>query len=669
MLCFLALSGILYAQCEYQPTPKVAKLLEQSKDKKYSSDERFQMLENALEEDPACLPCLMRLGELSFLRAKHSGASFSRAWTYFNQLTEICDKWHSEQFYFMGAMAYADMKYSEAENYFQQFLRFPDDDPSKFEKDYDKKYAEVEEALVSVARYKEIYEHNISYNPVRVSGVSSDLDDYLPCITPDGEIMFYTRKILKQAKGDIMTREIEQMTWSRRADINQPFDNGEPLPPPFNVGVSNYGGATVSADNREFIFARKNPVAGNPENIDLFTTRYEYIGEDGGRRIYQWTEPTPLESINTEKGWESQPSLSGDGRYLFFATVRPEVMKTAEAKEIDWKSDIFFSERTPEGTWGSPKTLGPVINTTGAEKGPYMHSDSRTLYFASTGHFGVGGFDLYYARMNDDGSWSEPKNLGAPINTDQDELGIIVSADGEVAYFGAKNFMKTAGYNVYSFEMPAHARPDKVVLLKGEVRTDSGEPASDAAIELKYKESKKIETIKVNRDDGSYAAIVNVSKKQDVVMSVKGENVSFNARKVVSAADPDNLAVVKTDIRVEELSVNKAFLIPDINYATNKAEILPASSAVLDEFVAYLQEHPGLRIEIRGHTDSVGDDKSNLALSAERAFEVMNYLSTQGIQGSRMSYAGYGETAPVAGNDTEEGRAKNRRTEFVVKGM
>ncbi|MBL7941873.1 MAG: OmpA family protein, partial [Flavobacteriales bacterium] len=247
-----------------------------------------------------------------------------------------------------------------------------------------------------------------------------------------------------------------------------------------------------------------------------------------------------------------------------------------------------------------------------------------------------------------------------------DELGIIVSADGEVAYFGAKNFMKAAGYNIYSFAMPDHAKPDKVVVLKGEVRNDQGQPAPDAIVELKYKESKKIETIKVNNDDGSYAAIVNVSKKEDVVMSVKGENITFNARKVVSAEDPSNLAVVKTDIQVEELAINKPFLIPDINYATNKADILSNSMSVLDEFADYLNEYPSMRIEIRGHTDNIGDDKSNMALSAERAFEVMKYLSSRGVEGSRMTYAGFGETKPVASNDTEEGRAKNRRTEFVV---
>ncbi|MBL7943642.1 MAG: PD40 domain-containing protein, partial [Flavobacteriales bacterium] len=400
---FIFFMAAATAQCDYTPSAKVAKLIEQSKDKKYSSDERFDFLEKALEEDPACLPCMMRLGELSFLRAKHSGASFSAAQTYFSKLTELCENWHSEQYYYLGAMAYADMKYSEAENYFNKFLRFPDDDPTKFEKDYDKKYAEVEEALKSVAQFKEIYEHKIDYSPVKVSGVSSDLDDYLPCITPDGEIMFYTRKILKQAKGDIMAREIEQMTWSHRPDINHTFDGGEPLAPPFNVGTNNYGGATISADNREMIFAKKNPVTANSENIDLYTTRYEFVGEENGKRIYQWTEPAPLESINTEKGWESQPSLSGDGKFLFFATVRPEVMKASDAKEIDWKSDIFVSQRQSDGSWGTPYSIGPVINTTGAEKSPYMHSDSHTLYFASTGHFGVGGFDLYYSRMNDDG--------------------------------------------------------------------------------------------------------------------------------------------------------------------------------------------------------------------------------------------------------------------------
>ncbi|MDZ4823536.1 MAG: OmpA family protein [Flavobacteriales bacterium] len=669
-LLALSLSFATIAQCDYEPSSKVEKLLEQSKDKNYESDEQLEFLDKALEEEPGCLPCLMRLGKLKFLAAKRTNSSFSSAQTVYEKIIELCEDYHSEPYYYLGAMAYADTKYSEAEKYFDQFLRFPDSDPSKFEKDYDKKYAEVEEALVTLKKYKEIYEHDINYNPIKVAGVSSDVDDYLPCISPDGEVMFYTRKLLRKAKGDAIGREVEEMTWSKRPDMNQAFDSGERLPEPFNVGMLSYGGATISVDNKEFIFARKNPVPGNAENIDLFATRYECIAIENGKKSYIWTDPEHLgTNINTDKGWESQPSLSGDGKMLFFATIRPEVAREPNAVEVNWKSDIFVSKRQEDGTWGLAKGVGEIINTKGEEKAPFMHSDSRTLYFTSDTHFGVGGLDLFYSKMREDGSWSAPKNIGAPINTEQNEVGIIVSADGEVAYFGAKNFQKTAGYNVYSFEMPKHARPEKVLVLRGEVKDEMGMPASGASVELKYKTSGRIEMIKVNTDDGSYGAIINMEQPEDVVMAVKGQDVAFNSRLVVKDDEPENLAVVKVDVEVETLEANKTFILPDIIYSTNKSDIEESSKGILDEFASWLVENENLQIEILGHTDNVGDDNANKALSAERAFEVMRYLSEHGVEGKRMNYSGHGEAKPVASNDTEQGRAQNRRTEFVVKGM
>lgn len=668
ILSFLVVIHALWStaqdDCHYIPEGKIKKLLDQSFDtKKYETAERVEFLNKALEEDPKCLPCLERLGEIEFKVAKRGG-SFESAKMHLTQLVESCPEYHTEPYYMLGAMTYADREYEDALKWFEKFLRFPDTDPSKFEKDYQKKYAEVEEALISVRAYADIYREKVEYNPVKVEGVSSTTDDYLPLISPDGEIMFYTRSVMKQAKGDFAPKASEDFSWSKRPDINTRFDEGKALPTPFNQG-NNCGGATITVDNRELIVAMKNPVPENPNNIDLFFTKYEMSTDDAGNKIYNWGELQTLgPNINTEKGFEGQPSLSGDGKTLYFVGVRPECMKDESG---NFSHDIFISKREPDGTWGPCVPMGPKVNTRGQEKAPFMHSDSKTLYFASDGHIGVGGMDIFYCRLNDDETIKEVKNIGFPINTEGEELGIVVSSDGEVAYFGAKNFQGNKGRDIFQFKMPEKAKPEKVMVLKGVVKDNAGEPVQNAKVEINYTESKQKEEIAVNNDDGSYAAIVKIQRNQNVTLSVEGQGLAFNSRLVAKKDNPAPPVVTKLNMQTAEIKEGEAFVINDINYATNSADIAEESKLILDAFAAYLTRNPSYEIEISGHTDNVGDDKANLALSAERAFEVMNYLASQGVNGKRMTYKGYGETKPIGDNATDEGRSKNRRTEFVVK--
>ncbi|MEN9639733.1 MAG: hypothetical protein RLZZ262_1602 [Bacteroidota bacterium] len=661
--CVLALP-VWSQNCDAVPQGKAKKILEQTEDKKkYTSEERIEMLEKALEEDPTCLACMMRLGEALFLKTKRGGGSFDRAKQVLMQLEEQCPTFHSEQFYFLGAMQYADREYSKAAKSFEAFLRFPDDDPTKFEKDYQKKYDEVEEALVSVKIYEEIYASPFDFNPIKVEGVASANDEYLPMISPDGEIMFITRMVTKQAKGDYTPKQIEEFTWCRRADINGKFDNGTPLPKPFNLGTS-CGGATVSVDNKEMIVAMKNPKPKNPNNFDLFMTKYTMATNDQGQKVYIWSELVNLgPNINTDDHWESQPSLSGDGKTLLFVTVRPGNLGYDASQP---SHDIFISKRNNDGTWSPAKPLPSTINTREQEKAPFMHSDSHTLYFASSGHTGVGGMDIYYCQMNPDGTFSAPKNIGVPINTEGDELGIVVTADGEVAYFGARNFKGNKGYDVFQFDMPDKAKPEKVMILKGEVKDDNGEPVKDAKVVLNYNESKSSEEVKVNEDDGKFAAVVRIERNENVTLNVKGQDLAFNSR-IIATKDAPKPAVAKLEVTAPVKAANKAFVINDINYKTASATLEESSKLILSDFATYLKENPSMQVEIRGHTDNVGDEAKNKSLSAERAYEVLNFLVSAGVNAKQLTYQGFGEEKPIADNATDEGRAKNRRTEFFIK--
>jgi outer membrane protein OmpA-like peptidoglycan-associated protein/tetratricopeptide (TPR) repeat protein len=665
-ICIAAFS---FAQCDFEPSPKVIKLLEKADDsKKYDFDQRYEFLQSALEEEDNCLPCMMRLGEIAFKRAKRGNSSFSEAQHLYEILVEKCDDYHSEPFYYLGAMSYADRNYDQAIAYFDRFLHFPDDDPSKFNKDYDKLYEEVTEALPDIQFWQEFYSSELDEEPTLVKGVSSSFDEYLPALSPDGEIMFYTRVVERKAKGDLYSTKAEEFTWSFRPDINAIFDGGEPLTAPFNKGA-NYGGATISVDNKEMYITVKNPLPSNKDNFDIFRTEYTMVYDEVQKKdVYQWTELERLgEQINTDDGWEGQPSLSGDGQLLFFVKAGPTTLPN-EAGTANTQ-DLFYSERQADGSWGTAKNMGPQFNTSGEEKSPFMHSDSHTLYFSSSGLRGCGGLDIFYCKYQEDGTWTTPKNIGHPINTPQDETGLVVSADGEMAYFYAKHIKGSRGYDIYSFPMPNKAKPEKVMILKGTVEDEHGEPAQDALVELTYAQSKTIQQVSVNNDDGKYATIVNLEKGEDVVMSVVHEDIAFNARMVVSKEEETPPAVVKLEVETQTMVANKPFVINDIYYATSSADISRESKIVLDQFALYLADHPSIVIEIRGHTDDIGSEADNLALSMDRAFEVKGYLEQQGVPGKRITAVGFGESKPVAANDTADGRAKNRRTEFLIKKM
>ncbi|MFM7311534.1 MAG: OmpA family protein, partial [Flavobacteriales bacterium] len=246
-----------------------------------------------------------------------------------------------------------------------------------------------------------------------------------------------------------------------------------------------------------------------------------------------------------------------------------------------------------------------------------------------------------------------------------DELGIVVSSDGELAYFGARNFQGNKGWDVFQFRMPEKSKPEKVMVVKGQVKDASGDPPKNATVDIKYGEDGSKSSFVVNEDDGTFAAVVNVEKPQDVVLAVNGENVAFNSTVIVHKEDPAPV-VAKVDVETSTNKEGEPFIINDIQYKIGKAELESNSMVVLDALADYLKDHATIKIEIGGHTDNQGDDNANKALSAERAYEVLRYLTDHGVDHTRLSYKGYGETKPIGDNKTEEGRAKNRRTEFTI---
>jgi outer membrane protein OmpA-like peptidoglycan-associated protein len=649
--------------CGTVPSKKAQKMLDEAyNNSKLSMDERLDVLRAAVETDPNCMECLFAKARAQYQIASERYLSFSPAFKSFAELINRCPEYHADAYYYAGIIAYGQQEFETALQYFEPFLLF-DKTKGRTSRDHDKKEADVAQILPEIRFFVDFYANPVPFDPVRLTNINTPADEYLPMLSPDNAFIFFTRKSMEKAKGDLVSREVELFMMGTWDKTSKEFATPEALPAPFNVG-DNYGGSSLSLDNREMFVTVCKPVSSSYKNCDLYVSRYERITSKEGVGGFKWSGLENLgENVNTPDGWEAQPSISADGNTLYFATIREH---TTQDKDGNPTIDIYYTTRKGNSGWAKAQPLGDGINTPGNDKSPFLHTDSRTLYFSSNGRAGAGGYDIYYSRQDESGKWSTPKNIGYPINSPQDEHGLIVSTDGSKAYFASSNIGKSQGLDIYSFEVPQKARPEKILILKGDVMDSNGKPVADARIELQYTKSKEVTDVNVDSVDGSYAAVVNLRKDEDVLVSVKSPSqpLAFNSR-VFSIADSAN-TVQDIDMEVAAVENGMTYRMNDIRFATNSADLDEVSKGVLDAFAVYLNENPIFKVEIGGHTDNVGDAHLNLVLSTDRAFEVFGYLQDIGVDPQRMRFKGYGDTKPLVPNNTAENRARNRRTEFTL---
>jgi outer membrane protein OmpA-like peptidoglycan-associated protein len=377
-----------------------------------------------------------------------------------------------------------------------------------------------------------------------------------------------------------------------------------------------------------------------------------------------WSEIKKMgANVNHPIYWDSQPTLSADGNALYFASDRPGGFGGI---------DLYVTKKDPAtGVWGVPKNLGPKINTPGHEKTPFIHSDSETLYFSSDGLFGFGGMDIFYVRKNEKGEWTEPENIGYPINTEADDVGFFVSTDSKTGYFFSYDEGKMRGkgvgrYDLYSFDLYKEARPQETTFMNVEMKDKSGNKVEGAKVEITNTVTKEKSLALVDSLKGTAMVAINLKKKDDLLITVKKGDYAFSS-KVVSVKEASFSNQPKpVKIEVNEAKEGSSFVINNLYYNTNSADLKSESFIVLESFAEYLKENPSVNIEIQGHTDNVGAAKSNEALSANRAYTVKAFLEEKGVDGKRITAKGFGPNKPLAENTSEEGRSKNRRTEFLI---
>ncbi|MGE0449825.1 MAG: OmpA family protein [Vicinamibacterales bacterium] len=475
---------------------------------------------------------------------------------------------------------------------------------------------------------------------------------------------------------------VHQTPWVSRRGPDGRWQPAEKLPPPLSDDVATVWIGSVLPDNNTLLVG--GDVAGNlldrfkdiadrgarSDSVEGFLsalakqsggdTALSSSGETSQvfawstRAQTGWSSPTPLRMRQFEHNASRlEIMLAPDGRHLLLAIRN---------RDANGEHDLFVSTLGSDDVWSKPANLGANVNSPARECSPFMAPDDRTLYFCSNRPGGLGGYDFYVTRRLDESwlKWSDPVNMGAEINTPQDDISLSVDASGRFAFMAIGPLMKE---DIYEFELPPALRPRPVAFVWGRVTDPTGKPLPASVVYEFLRTGEGAGQAAAQAGDGSYQIALPI-----------GEDYGFRASAAgyVAISDRLDLTAAKDQQRIERnlvlvpLEVGRPIRLNNVFFDTAKTELRRESERELDRLVALMNSMPSLRIEVRGHTDSVDDDAFNMTLSQGRAAAVVNYLIAAGVAAGRMEARGFGETSPIGTNATEEGRTLNRRVEFVV---
>ena len=502
-----------------------------------------------------------------------------------------------------------------------------------------------EEAAFTLENAKilaKIMSDTVPYNPEIVEGVSTEADEYLPLISPDQELALYTRRGLRDEYG-VVNKKSEDFVFSE--GNMDGFSEGKEMSYPFNQN-NNEGGATITIDNKILYFTICSQFYSSYNNCDIYYVEKEENGN--------WSDLKPMKTVNNPKSWESQPSISSDGNSLVFASDRRGGFGGI---------DLYVVKKDKFGYWGVPQNMGDVINSKLNEKTPFFHVDGKTMYYASQKFPSLGGYDMFISKLGEDGNWKEPQNLGYPINSENDELGMFVTTDGKTAYFCSNKLEGVGGWDLYSFDLYDKVKPERVLFLKGDIKDSDGLLVDSVSLELKNLTTNEVTKISVN--GGKFVSAITLEESDDVIITFNKDGYAFNSH-YISSTDENFTGPSRMDIEINKVKSGQTFELNNIYFATDSFNLNTVSRSILIEFSNYLKSNKDLNLLISGHTDDIGSKESNLILSTNRARSVYSFLIDRGVEKNRLSYKGFGEDSPVYDNSTKEGRAKNRRTECTV---
>lgn len=465
--------------------------------------------------------------------------------------------------------------------------------------------------------------------------INSKYAEYYPSFTIDGKTFVFTRR-------GAGIRE-NFMASSHATDH---FANAFMMHGMLNEEPSK-GAIQISQDGEWLVFAGNFPGRGFGD-FDIYTC---YNTPQG------WSEPLNLgDQINTDF-WESAPTLSSDKNTLYFSSNRSGGFGG---------KDLYVSYRKPNGKWSAAKNMGALINSKGDEEAPFIHADNRTLYFTSNGLQGYGGTDIFMVKRNEDSAWNKPENAGYPINTIENEGSLYVTADGNTAYYASDRADSRGMLDLYTFEMPEHLKPVKTLYVQGIVSDAVTKKNIPCTVELTDNNTQKMITKTQTDETGFYFITLPVGNDYTFTVNRKGYLFYSN---VFALSKNKADSIYTKDIALEPITLHATEVFRNIQFRLNSAELETVSIIELSKLLQLMNDNPSVTVLISGHTDNTGTDASNIKLSEARAKAVANYLFSNGIAAARLSWKGFGSSRPVSDNNTDEGRTKNRRTEFTITGL
>ncbi|WP_316737071.1 OmpA family protein [Pedobacter aquatilis] len=577
-------------------------------------------LKSAIEADPSFQMAYLLLANVNKLQKKYAESKNA-----YQKAITINKNIPSAVIYGLAEVEFALQDYLSAKKHFEEFLTL---ETSSDRVRKAKKYlTDCDFAAVAI-------NNPVKFTPTNLGqGVNTADSEYFPALTADGETLVFTRQASNNE--DFYTSQFKNNSWNLAT----------PLSTKINTTQYNEGAQTISPDGKYLFFTGCNRPDGMGR-CDIYVSHRE--GKD-------WGEPYNIGKPVNSEYWESQPAISPDGRTLYFISNRPG---GSGGYDI-WKSTI-----TDDAKWGPAINLGAEINTAFDESTPFMHADGKTLYFSSDGWPGFGNKDIFYSKMDESGKFSTPKNMGYPINSFEDENGLIVSADGNFGLFSSNMKVGFGGQDIYSFGIPEAAKPMKVSYVKGIVKDKDSRRTIESNVQVvDLKTNKTVFDDYTDAETGQFLAVMPIGS--DYLFNVNADGYMFYSENF-ELKQGDINKPYQIEVYIEKIKQGGNVNLRNIFFDTNKYNLLPISIRELNLLIDFLQQNENVNIEIQGHTDNVGNAKLNEKLSLNRANAVYEYLVKNGINATRLTFKGFGPSKPIADNKTEAGRKYNRRTSFVI---
>ncbi|MDX2190843.1 MAG: OmpA family protein [Bacteroidota bacterium] len=488
--------------------------------------------------------------------------------------------------------------------------------------------------------------------------INSPFQDYTPLITADNKTLFFTSR----RKGGITDdKDLDDSyfedIWMSKRDAKGNWMVAQNLGKPVN-SHDHDASIALSPDGKQ-LFIYKSSNGG-----DIYVSERKNSDEE-------WSHPKSVGRTINSSAQEASMSITADGKIIYFSSNREGGLGGL---------DLYYVEKDANGDWSEPKNIGSQINTEFEEDAPFISSDGKTLYFSSSGHDNMGGYDIFKTTYDPLlRIWSKPINLGVPVNSSEDDIYIVFTKDQKIAYFSSGRFGGQGEKDIIMINIDATFAKIKpnfssntvtgtntaagLSIYTGKIVNEkTGEPL-DCYIRIKNFTTNEATKEYQSNKDGSFS--IPLKKGNEYAITIEKPNflfysINLNLKKSMSASD------LNPTFQLKKPEEGQKIVLKNINFDKGKSTLTVKSYHEIESLYNFLKNNPTIKIEVSGHTDNQGTPAANKKLSAERAKTIYNYLIKKGIPASNLKYAGYGSEKPVASNATEDGRRKNRRTEFEI---